>query len=174
MENITIPQFKFVQELLDFIDRVHNHYENKDITLDFSKVQFINPYHISVLSCFVDELIQKGNTVHVTGLSYILEGYLKNIGFLDLLDPVNNLNEIEAGSKTSLKLWKVNLERITAYSVFAVKFYGNNKLFGQNLDALNTSLVEVLNNIVDHSGSPVSGYVTTQLYPQKSELITSF
>lgn len=86
----------------------------------------------------------------------------------------DQISEGNSSSKTTyLKLWKVDACQIYPYTIYAVRFYGNNSLSGQNLDALNIGLAEDFNNIVDHSQSAVSGYVITQYYPQKSQLITS-
>lgn len=62
---------------------------------------------------------------------------------------------------------------IDGYATEAQKYFQNAYLKGKSLDSLHISLTEVFNNIFDHSGSLVDGYVLTQYYPKIGKIVTS-
>jgi len=58
--------------------------------------------------------------------------------------------------------------------VFQAKDYFNRHFFSdKDLQPLNTSLTELFNNVVDHSESKVGGYVFTQYFPNKHQIVIS-
>lgn len=177
MIQIEIPHIINVGQLLQFLTCSRGVYNNKIITLDFINYHFVKPFHITPLACLVEELKLANNVVYYENMTPAVRSYLNTVGFLSLFEQGADLSFIQPGvlfeGATYVKLWKIDAGQIDAYISSTVNLFKNNNLVGKNLDALNISLAEDFNNIIDHSQSAVSGYAVTQYYPNREELMIS-
>lgn len=137
------------------------------IEIDFSQCTFIEPFHIVVLSCLIEEYYLKGMKIEFTNCIHLeLNEYLNKINFYDYWNPSFDRNTYTPNKiATNLCLWKLKPEMITSYVVRAQEYFENNFNSNRTFQPLNVSLAELFNNINDHAESNVSGYCISQYYP---------
>ena len=71
---------------------------------------------------------------------------------------------------TALCLWHISQEMLSHFATQTGNYYQQNYLTQKDLIPFQTAIGEVLNNIHDHSNSPIEGYVFTQFYPRTERL----
>ena len=142
---------------------------------DFRNARFIRPVHLSTLACLIEEYHSmnvrlkfkiKPNSSTGRFLTYIKFDKYWNKNF-DRNNCFLNLR------KDILPVWQLQDERIDSFGKLAQEFYTKHCSPGKDLTALRLTVVEALNNIQDHSESKVSGFVFTQYFKPRSELIIS-
>ena len=144
----------------------------KAIELDMLNVRFIEPYHVVSLACLIEEYHLKGVKIHFKNTDSKGAMYLKKLKFFQYwIKGFDRTKHRQTDVGTAFCLWKLHPEMINSYSTLSKNYYQNQFFSERNLQPLNTTLVEIFNNIIDHSKSKVSGYVFTQYYPNKN-LIT--
>ncbi len=144
----------------------------QELTLDFSSCQFIEPFHIVLLACLIEEYFQNGVVITFRiGDNHALNEYLANIQFWGYWNPGVDRSSFRQTSKiTNLCLWKFVPTRLSPYVDYAKRYFEDNYLKDKSFDPLYICLAELFNNIVDHSKSPVSGFTTSQFYPRLNKL----
>jgi anti-sigma regulatory factor (Ser/Thr protein kinase) len=75
--------------------------------------------------------------------------------------------------RTSLCLWQVDKEMFYSYISHAQDYFQKRFFRSWDLLPLNRALVELFNNIIDHSESMVSGYVYTKYFQARNQFIIS-
>lgn len=145
------------------------------LVIDFSETYFLEPYHIVSLACLIEENYKNNVSIEfVASTNYHINHYLTNIRLLEYWSSRFNRNAFtKLKIETALCLWQVRNDMIDSYATEAQKYFQNAYLKGKSLDSLHISLTEVFNNIFDHSGSLVDGYVLTQYYPKIGKIVTS-
>ena len=142
------------------------------LTLDFSTCLFLEPFHIVLLACLIEEYYQNGVAITFrTGDNHALNEYLTNIQFWEYWTQKIDRSSFRQTSKTTnLCLWKFVPSRLSPYVDHAKRYFEDNYLKDKSFDPLYICLAELFNNIVDHSQSPVSGFTTSQFYPRVNKL----
>lgn len=139
----------------------------EEIQLDFSKCNFIEPFHLVALACLLEEYTMNGKRLTFLKLDNLeLNDYLNNINFFKYWTPDFDRNTYTPTVKsTNLCLWKLDSRMISEYVLRAQEYFENNFLTDKSVEPLNISLAEAFNNINDHANSAVSGYCLSQYYP---------
>ena len=144
------------------------------IIIDFSKLSFVDPTAITVLSNVVEYLRQKhGTKVVFRNYTYPTEGnkFLDDSGFF-----LRYIGETAfKGSKlrsTTLPLQMVTYDRSWSWihNTFAEWIARRVGLSPKSFSSINVCLGEIFNNVRDHSGENI-GCVFTQHYPQRGEVM---
>lgn len=156
-------------------NRVIIHPEKVEILIvDFSYANFLEPRHLVSLACLIEEYFVKGAEIQFVRGSFALNKYLTDIKFWDYWSTGFDRSRFtHTYISTNLCLWKVSSDMIDSYANQAKEYFEKNYFSGKDLEPLSITLKEVFNNIYDHSNSPVDGYVLTQYYPKKGEIITA-
>jgi hypothetical protein len=175
---IRVPETHHLVEWLRFIQdaRPKNKLSKKDkCTIDCRESGFLQPYHLSSLACLIEEYARTGARI-----DFKLPRRSRTTKFLDGIKFTkywnNNFNRNSCFlnfRKDVLPVWQLHNERIDAFGELAQGFYSNHCLPGKDLSKLKLIVVEALNNIYDHSESVVKGFVFTQYFPKKTELVIS-
>lgn len=144
----------------------------RTIIFDFNRISFLQTYQIVILGCLIEHLVQRfGIIPQFIGGSDGLNGHLNNIKFKSYWNPGFNRDKYtEAHNSTTLCLWHISKPMIEAYGMQVQDYFRRSHFIGMDLQPLASSLVEVFNNIFDHSASPIQGYVLTQHFPKINEL----
>jgi len=151
-----------------------NFRKGDSLLVDFSCTWFLEPFHLVSLACLIEEYYLQGARVSFESGGFALQKYLTNIEFYNYWEPGFDRHTFtHTMINTTLCLWKVSSGLIDSYANQAREYFERNFFFGKDLEALSITLKEVFNNIYDHSNSPVEGYVLTQYYPNKKEIVTS-
>jgi hypothetical protein len=146
----------------------------QELEVDFKKASFLEPMHIVSLSCLIELFYQKGTKVLFIPGKFSIDKYLQNIRFYEYWNPGFNRDAFtRVNIDTSFCLWKVRNIMIDSYAKEAQNYFQGTFAKEKNLESLHISLTEVFNNIFDHSGSLVDGYVITQTYPNIGKIVTS-
>ncbi|WP_420460083.1 ATP-binding protein [Neolewinella sp.] len=142
------------------------------LVIDFSDCRFLEPIQLVGLASLIELYAQSGVLIRFEGVRHLeVAEYLENIRFFDYWQADFNR---EAYTKTqigtNLGLWKISQPMIDAYTTSAQRFYQENYFETFDLSPLAIALMELFNNIFDHSESPVTGYTMSQYYPHKHKL----
>lgn len=143
------------------------------LEIDFSMSSFIEPFYLVSLACLIEEYSINGTTISFSPFDklelreYLLSGY-----FLSFWKKSFDRYEdyFTASNSTSLRLWKIDSTKVSEYVYKAQNYYEIRYLQEKNATPLNISLAELFNNIIEHSASPVSGFVLNQYYPKNGKL----
>ncbi|MBC7557224.1 MAG: hypothetical protein H7195_09720 [Chryseobacterium sp.] len=137
------------------------------IIFDFNKCSFLDTGCLTMLACFIEEIYNKKKIkFEYIGGTKILNIHLDNIRFKEYWNQDFDRN-VYTNSKnlTTLCLWHISSSMIETYGQQAQLYY--QRQFFQHLDLqpFSATLVEIFNNIFNHSKSIVDGYVLTQYFP---------
>jgi hypothetical protein len=143
-----------------------------ELIVDFSKCDFIEPFHIVLLACCIEDYHRNHiPIIFEKGSNLPLNEYLSNIKFWDYWQPNFERTSFTQNSNISnLCLWQLSPTKLSSYVVYAQEYFENNFSNERSFEPLNISLAELFNNIIDHSQSLVSGYTTNQYYPKSNKL----
>lgn len=168
--------------LLHLIGLINSAKPNAEIIVDFSKCQFANPFHLTVISMLVCRASSNKVPVKISveGLTNtFIQSYLSTIQFPTGLDttPETAMNDIQFeiyNSKTyipivrfpanSLSPNETIRERLLEFAAAVIK--NQLKLKGDFLNAVKYFISELTNNVSDHSKGDY-GYMFAQYFPQK-------
>ncbi len=144
------------------------------LIIDFSRVHFIYPYDLVSTSCLIEEYYINGVEIIINEkCNPGVRSYLNNIQFFRYWTlGFDRTRYTKTIINTVLCLWKIDFEMIYPYAQYATSYFQHH-FPDLEISPLNIAITEIFNNINDHSKSPVSGYVTTQYYPNKKELVLS-
>ncbi len=137
------------------------------VILDFNKCSFLNTGSLTMLACLIEEIHKRKSVI----FSYIngtrdLNTHLDNIRFKEYWnDGFDRDAYTNSKNITTLCLWHISSNMIETYGQQAQLFY--KRQFFQHLDLqpFSSTLVEIFNNVFNHSKSIVDGYVLTQYFP---------
>jgi anti-sigma regulatory factor (Ser/Thr protein kinase) len=143
---------------------------------DFRRVEFLQPYHLTSLACLIEEYKASGaRRIRMkTRKNSIVEKFLRSTSFDRYWDW--NFDRdfcLKSGLINVLPIWQFRPERIDPFANVTQNFYTSHCLPGKDLSPLRLTVVEALNNIQDHSMSKVGGFIFTQYYEKKKELVIS-
>ena len=157
----------------------HNRLERRKelpITLmvDFENTYEMLPYHIVSLACLIEEY-------HINGVKIVFlstdKREVQNLRELDFFQywtaGFNRRKYRVCEDGTSYCLWQVDKEMFLSYVDHAHGYFQRQFFRGRDLIPFNKSLVELFNNVIDHSQSKVSAYVTTKYFPNRGKFIIS-
>jgi len=142
------------------------------LIIDLSDCNFLEPIHIVMISCLIEEYYQLGSKIEFqTGNRLEVNEYLRGINFFDYWTDGFNRNTYTPTFKaTNLALWKLDGSMISEYVIRAQKYFEQNYMQGKSVEPLNIALAEIFNNILDHSQSSVTGYCLSQYYPNSQKM----
>ncbi|ASV30637.1 hypothetical protein CJ263_10665 [Maribacter cobaltidurans] len=145
---------------------------NTLLKVDFRDAKFLDPAEIVVLACSIEYLYTRFNCkVEFCGGFPSLNNHLDKIKFKHYWNPSFKRDNYTASKNNStLCPWHISKNMIDQYGQQAQKYFKNTFFHNKDLQPLSQSLVEVFNNIFDHSESSIQGYVITQFYPSTEEL----
>lgn len=175
---IKIPNCNHLVEWLRFLNENRNpskYIRDKTYVFDFTKTTFLKPYHLASIACLIEEYKNAGAKIVITSKKRTEVGtFLKYTKFESFWKARFDRNHcFKAALLNTLPILKYENERIDAFATLAQNFYAAHTIPGKDLSPLRLTVVEALNNISDHSGSKVSGFISTQYYKTKSELLVA-
>jgi anti-anti-sigma regulatory factor len=136
------------------------------VIVDFNEVKFLETDEIVVLACLLEMFHKNGVQIEFVGGTNELNKHLDNIKFKKYWSGKFNREEYtESLNSSTLCPWKINPEMVYSYSNYAKKYF-EGIVKDKDLLPLASNMDEVFNNILDHAGSPVQGYIITQFYPK--------
>ena len=154
------------------------------IIFDCGNVQFFRPLGLNLLACFISEILseEKHPEIYFTPPNkQIVFDYIKNQGFFDCFEFETEAVQQKIGShiqhetySTGIRLKK--LEKLNySYIAGVAGWLSENCSMDSDtaFSIFNVTLVEVINNVVQHSHSPIGCFVCAQAYPQEDRLILS-
>jgi len=133
--------------------------------------QFLNPSDILLLSQFIIIQLQRIGKVNLKVQEPKVKDYLIAIGLFEFcssnfLEPTE-IKEIE--SYTAMPIRRVNRETMNYYISKTQEFF-QSYCIKKDLGILNITLSELINNVYDHSKSPIDSFVFSQFYPHSNEI----
>ena len=154
------------------------------IIFDCGNVQFFRPLGLNLLACFISEILSLENHPEIyftPPKEYLVFAYIKNQGFFDCFQFESDAVQQRIGSRiqqetysTGIRLKK--LEKLNySYIEGVAGWLSENCSMDSDtaFSIFNVTLVEVINNVVQHSQSPIGCFVCAQAYPREDRLILS-
>ena len=149
----------------------------KEIVFECGNICFIRPLGLNVIALLIRSFLQQGTRTifFVSPNNAGCERYFQDQGFYKEF-------HIEAHEKTitaSPRSTSVGLRRMETFEplyldTIAVWLNKNLLLPEESIkDAVNIPLSEIINNVIDHSRSPLGCYISAQAYPHEDRLLFS-
>jgi len=154
------------------------------IIFDCGNVQFFRPLGLNLLACFISEILSKDNHPEIyftPPREHIVFEYIKNQGFFDCFQFESDAVQQRIGSRiqqetssTGIRLKKLENLNYSYIAGVAEWLSGNCSMDSATAFSIfNVTLVEVINNVVQHSQSPIGCFVCAQAYFKEDRLILS-
>ncbi|OGV18110.1 MAG: hypothetical protein A2237_06235, partial [Stygiobacter sp. RIFOXYA2_FULL_38_8] len=141
---------------------------NSTVILDFKGINFFEPLDIILFSMCVIELKNKNLLVkYVHPQKKLVDYYLTQIGLVEFCktnySQPATITTIQ--SKTAMPLRRITISTMNEYIELA-KGYFSHLCDSKDLDFLNLTISELINNVNDHSLSKIDAYIFSQFYPK--------
>lgn len=141
------------------------------VRFHFDKCETMKPHHLATLSCLIEEYHIYDIKILFNVVNTSVCSYLNSLKFFKYWNgDLDRTEFVESEEAKAMNLWKIKKESISAYAIKAEQYFRYNGLHDKNLDPIGICLGEMFNNIFDHSGSQVDGYVISQFYSSKNEV----
>jgi anti-sigma regulatory factor (Ser/Thr protein kinase) len=132
---------------------------------------FLHPMDVVILVEFIIYSLLRGIEVSLIVNNSNVRNYLSAIGLFEFCS--QNYEEpseiIEIPSFTAMPLRRVNRETMVYY-IQRTQDYFQVLCPGKDLGMLNITISEMVNNVYDHSRSPIDSYVFSQFYPNLNKI----
>lgn len=130
-------------------------------------LRYLSPMDVLILTEFIIFCLKEGKEVNLTVNEPSVKDYLSAIGLFEFCS--KNYQEpveiIEIQSFTAMHLRRVNRETMVYY-IDRTQAYFQTFCVGKDLGMLNIAISELVNNVYDHSNSPIDSFVFSQFYPK--------
>lgn len=173
--NLVLPHKTVLRKWLDLDRNLKPYYPVcKNLIVDFKYLIFLEPNHLVILACSLEQFYRNNCQISFINLHPKLKRYLEDVNYMQYFS-CNNTRPKFTDTKinTSIPIWNIQRNEISSYSLFAKDFFTNNFFKTRDLLILQSNLEEVFNNIFDHSHSPINGFITTQFFPRKNQILCS-
>ncbi|MEF8700946.1 MAG: DUF4325 domain-containing protein [Candidatus Accumulibacter sp. UW20] len=166
MFHLNIPDNVVDKELIRFFQGWRWHFDlQSPVEVNFKGCNFLAPYAVTLFAAYLlwlKEIKKKAVRIHAIRSS-VAGNYLVETGFFEIFGEQPAPDVPERPDRT------VKLTRITSSSeipAFATKVMEILRIEDEELEgAVKYSLIELLRNVVQHSGSQVGGIAMAQYYP---------
>lgn len=170
IECITLSKIGNIRGLLNVLDKYKELSSNDTLYLNIDCNGMIFPEYLCILVSWIKFLEYKGIKVVKKILNE--NDYVSRINFYNEIgyDYIENFNR-HNGSGKFIEITRIdntNTNYIVNNIMNVIKC--NIELHDTVFDCLNYCLFEVVDNINEHSESPIGGYIVVQNYPQKNIL----
>ncbi|WP_026951119.1 hypothetical protein [Algoriphagus mannitolivorans] len=147
------------------------HGKKDDYANIYLYLTFLYPLDVVVLAEYIIYSLNHGTTVTLTVNNSAVKDYLEAVGLFEFCS--KNYQEpreiIEIPSFTAMPLRRVNRETMVYY-IQRTQDYFQVLCPGKDLGMLNITISELVNNVYDHSKSPIDSYVFSQFYPNLNKI----
>jgi hypothetical protein len=171
------------KSILALYQKVKNANPDK-IIFDCGNVQFFRPLGLNLLACFISEILSTENHPEIYFTppkeNNVFE-YIKNQGFFDCFQFESDVIQQKVGSRIQQERYStgIRLKRLESLNYSYIEGVAGWLSENCSMDSdtafsiFNVTLVEVINNVVQHSQSPIGCFVCAQAYPREDRLILS-
>ncbi len=170
---LVVPSTNNQDYWFEFLNNSLEHcFDTNELIIDFNRVYFLETDDFVVLACLIESFVHYGcSKIQFVGGSDKFNAHLENIKFKNYWNQgFNRTSFTPSRNFTTLCLWKVTPDMIYNYSTHARKYFEDKFTDNKDLLPLASNMDEVFNNILDHSGSIIQGYIITQFYPKNNQL----
>ncbi|SFU18925.1 hypothetical protein SAMN04489724_0064 [Algoriphagus locisalis] len=145
-------------------------YQGAPITIHLYH-RFLEPMDILILTEFIIFQLNQKVEINLWVDNLDVKGYLEAIGLFEFCS--SNYHEPtelkEIASYSAMPLRRVNRETMNYY-IGRTQMYFQTLCDRKDLGMLDITLSELINNVYDHSNSPIDCFVFCQYYPQKGQI----
>lgn len=122
------------------------------IRINFNnKICLLEPFHIVILSCFIDEFKSKGYKVLLNFEDQETNAFLfKEVNIKRYWDETR-VNHIESPKISDLNIWRITNSEKDAYSISIHDYFKRHYFADYDLSALKNALNELYCNVFDHA-----------------------
>jgi hypothetical protein len=141
------------------------------VTLDFGNCNFVNPEVLVSLAHLVIEGIQKGIKFScVEPSDDKVKEHLHNVNWSGFINQnlYTGADIMPIKTKSALPLWRVTPEYYDSYSLYATRFLQNIDSNNHDWSAFTSILLEIFNNIRDHSRCSTDAIAFCQFFSKNN------
>lgn len=127
---------------------------NEIVKLSFSQtisINYFEPIHFVLLSCFSDDIRSKGYLIHVFFENVELRSFLQKEVQLAMYWNEEGRQHIPSPRITDLNIWRIVNEEKDFYSISVHDYFKRVHFKGYDLSALQGALTELYCNVFDHA-----------------------
>lgn len=145
-------------------------YQGSPITIHLYH-SFLEPMDILILTEFIIFQLNEKVEINLRVDNEKVKEYLEAIGLFEFCSSnYHEPNELkEIASYSAMPLRRVNRETMNYY-IGRTQAYFQTLCDRKDLGMLDITLSELINNVYDHSNSPIDCFVFSQYYPQKGQI----
>ena len=154
------------------------------VIFDCGNVNFFRPLGLNLLACFISELLLKNphSEIYFTPpKNQKVFDYIKHQGFFECFQFESDAIEKRIGSRVREENYSTGvplkrLDNLNYSYITRISEWLSNKCSVDSdiaFSIFNVTLVEVINNVVQHSESPIGCFICAQTYPNENRLMLS-
>lgn len=169
-KSIKLAQYKDYASLYSDMSKLH--YNSCSLIIDMSDLKFIGPTQILILVLFtIFHINKKCRIKYILPLAPRVFNYIWQIGLLEFCrtnyKKSQTLNSID--SLTAMPIRRLDTKNMDGYINYAHEYF--RKICPEkDLSMLNLSIAELINNVYDHSNSPIDAYAFCQYFPKVKKI----
>ncbi len=159
----TIKSSKRASWIVDIVT-IRNHIADDckclRITIDGEvRRKVLENYHIVTLACLLDYAKKKGITVYLSVIDEELEEYIFGDMRLKMYLSLDQNIQYSTPEKQPFNIWRIEEQYTTNYAIALTMFFKNNYFVGKDMSGLNNCIVELFQNVIDHSCANGTAFV---------------
>ena len=140
-----------------------------EIAESINRRNFAN-FHIVTLSCLIDYAKKQGALVYLRIDDKDLRGYIFNDVRIRQYWKENKDEVFSTPEKQPFNLWRIEEKYYTNYSIALNQFFSQAYFAGKDLSGLHSCVVELFQNIIDHSESKGNAFFAIAYDQRKTQI----
>jgi len=152
--------------VVEEFNRTFENESSQEVIIDLSNVRFIKPFGVTLLACTIYDLLRRMRKVKFVRPSFDdVHTYLNDIGFYDEFNITTDVQINPRSTSVAVKrLNEVNYSFVQSL----ITWLQSQLTLSQGIrQAIEQSIMEIINNVIDHSCGPFGYYINAQAYPNR-------
>jgi len=150
----------WIEDIVGIRNNIGSDCENLCITIDGNvQKKALENYHIVTLACLLDYAKRMGVDVYLNIVDEELEKYIFGDMRLKMYLTLEQNIQYSTPEKQPFNIWRIEEQFTTNYAIALTMFFKNNYFVGKDISGLNNCIVELFQNVIDHSCSNGTAFV---------------
>lgn len=147
-------------DIVNIRNKIGNDCKTLHITIDSEvKKTVLENYHIVTLACLLDYAKRRKVTIYLTIIDTDLEKYIFGDMRLKMYLSLEENIQYSTPEQQPFNIWRIEEKYSTNYAIALTKFFKNNYFADKDMTGLNNCIVELFQNVIDHSCADGTAFV---------------
>lgn len=130
------------------------------ITIDEEvRKRSLENYHIVTLACLLDYAKKRGIIIYLSIVDKELEEYIFGDMRLKMYLTLEQNIQYSTPEQQPFNIWRIEEQYSTNYAIALTTFFKNSYFVGKDISGLNNCIVELFQNVIDHSCADGTAFV---------------